>query len=185
MRRTIVLSAVLTVLVVATGVAVAASSPGSRNNGGDHGNDGRFHVLRVERNAGTDVVLDLDHSGSDALTVGDEIVSTAEFFIGDREVGKDGVVCTKVRVPEWFQCVATNSFEDGDLTVQFLGDFTSPEPGRFAITGGTRAYFGATGEVTFVDNPAPARDESRSGSSLRVEVTRSRRAGAVEAPARR
>jgi hypothetical protein len=45
------------------------------------------------------------------------------------------------------------------LTVQFLGDFTSPEPGHFAITGGTRGYFGATGEVTFVDNPAPGPDE--------------------------
>jgi hypothetical protein len=42
------------------------------------------------------------------LTIGDEVVSTAEFFIGDREVGKDGVACTKVRAPEWFQCVATN-----------------------------------------------------------------------------
>jgi hypothetical protein len=160
MRRTLILSAMLTVLVVATGVAVAASSPDSGRHGGDRSDDGRFHVLRVERNAGTDVVLDLDHSGSvDALTIGDEIVSTGEFFIGNREVGKDGVVCTKVRVPEWFQCVATNSFDKGDLTVQFLGDFTSPEPGHFAITGGTRAYFGATGEVTFVDNPPPARDQ--------------------------
>jgi hypothetical protein len=160
MRRTLVLCAVITVVVAVTGIGVAASSPpGPGGHRGDRG-DGRFHVLRVERNAGTDVPLDPDHSGStSALTIGDEIVSTAEFFIGNREVGKDGVVCSKVRAPEWFQCVATNSFDEGDLTVQFLGDFTSPEPGHFAITGGTRAYFGATGEVTFVDNPAPARDE--------------------------
>jgi hypothetical protein len=52
-----------------------------------------------------------------------------------------------------------SAFKLPDRTVQFLGDFTSPEPGHFAITGGTRAYFGATGEVTFVDKPAPARDE--------------------------
>jgi hypothetical protein len=160
MRRTLILSAMLTVLVVATGVAMAGSSPDPGRHGGGGSDEGRFHVIQVERNAGTDVPLDLDHSGSvDALTIGDEIVSTAEFFIGNREVGKDGVVCTKVRVPEWFQCVATNSFAKGDLTVQFLGDFTSPEPGHFAITGGTRAYFGATGEVTFVDNPPPARDQ--------------------------
>jgi hypothetical protein len=160
MRWILVLSTVLAFLVAAAGVSLATSSSrgsdGHKGSGGDHG---RFHVLRVERNAGTDVPLDLDHSGGDALTIGDEIVSTAEFFVGNREVGKDGVVCTKVRAPEWFQCVATNSFDKGDLTVQFLGDFTSPEPGRFAITGGTRAYRGATGEVTFVDNPAPARDE--------------------------
>jgi hypothetical protein len=159
MRRILLLGGVLTALVVATGVGVATSSSGSGRHGGHDGHHGRLHVLRVERNAGTDVVLDLDHSGSGALTIGDEIVSTAEFFIGNRGVGKDGVVCTKVRLPEWFQCVATNSFQEGDLTVQFLGDFTSPEPGHFAITGGTRAYFGATGEVTCVDNPAPARDE--------------------------
>ena len=160
MRRTLTLSAMLTVLVVATGVGVAASSSGPGTHGGNRSDHGRFHVIRVERNAGIDVPLDLDHSGSvEALTIGDEIVSTAEFFIGDREVGKDGVVCTKVRKPEWFQCVATNSFKKGDLTVQFLGDFTSPAPGRFAITGGTGAYFGATGEVTYVDNPPPARDQ--------------------------
>jgi hypothetical protein len=160
MRRTLTLSAALAFVVAAAGVALAAaSSPRAAGHDSDHGDNGRFHVLRVERNAGTDAVLDLDHSGSDTLTIGDEIVSTAEFFIGDREVGKDGVVCTKVRAPEWFQCVATNSFEHGDLTVQFLADFTSPEPGRFAITGGTRAYRGATGEVTFVDNPGPARDQ--------------------------
>ena len=160
MRWTLVLSTVLALFVAATGVSLATSSSGggSRHEGGG-GDHGRFHVLRVERNAGTDVMLDLDHSGGDALTIGDEIVSTAEFFVGNREVGKDGVVCTKVRSPEWLQCVATNSFPQGDLTVQFLADFTSPEPGHFAITGGTRAYFGATGEVTLVDNPGPARDQ--------------------------
>jgi hypothetical protein len=160
MRRTLTLSAMLAFVMAAAGVALAAASS-ARTDGhdGDHRDNGRFHILQVERNAGTDVVLDLDHSGSDALTIGDEVVSTAEFFIGDREVGKDGVVCTKVRAPEWFQCVATNAFDNGDLTVQFLGDFTSPQPGRFAITGGTRAYRGATGDVTFVDNPGPARDE--------------------------
>jgi hypothetical protein len=160
MRWTLVLSAVLALLVAATGISLAASSsPRADGQHGDRGHDGRFHVLKVERNAGKDVVLDLDHSGSDALTIGDEIVSTAEFFIGNREVGKDGVVCTKVRDENWFQCVATNSFAEGDLTVQFLADFDSPEAGHFAITGGTRRYFGATGEVTFVDNPDPARDE--------------------------
>jgi hypothetical protein len=160
MRWTFALSAVLALLVAATGVAFAGASSSGDDDGhnGDRGDRPRAHVLQVERNAGTDVVLDLDHSGSGALTIGDEIVSTAEFFIGDREVGKDGVVCTKVRAPEWFQCVATNSFDEGDLTVQFLGDFTSAEPGHFAITGGTREYRGATGEVTFVDNPDPARD---------------------------
>src|SRR5829696_9620747 len=82
MRRTLVLSAVLTVVLAVTGIGMASSSPGSGGHRGDHGDAGRFHVLRVERNAGMDVPLDLDHSGStSALTIGDEIVSTAEFFV--------------------------------------------------------------------------------------------------------
>ena len=125
MRRTFALSAVLALLVAATGVAFAGASTSGDDDGhnDDRGDRPRVHVLQVERNAGTDVVLDLDHSGSSALTIGDEIVSTAEFFIGDKEVGKDGAVCTKARTPEWFHCVATNSFDEGDLTVQFFADF--------------------------------------------------------------
>jgi len=159
MRWTFVLCTALAVLVAATGVSVARSSGGDDREKGRSGDNGRFHVLRVERSPGTQLVLDLDHSGGDATTVGDQLVLNAEFFVGNREIGSDGVVCTKVRTPEWFQCVATNSLPRGDLTVQFLADFTSPEPGHFAITGGTRAYFGASGEVTFVDHPDPARDD--------------------------
>ena len=160
MRWTFVLCAVLALLVAATGVSAAMSSSGGGDRHPDgRGDHGRFHVLRVERTPGTQLVLDLDHSGGDAVTVGDQLVLNAEFFVGDRQVGSDGVVCTKVRTPEWFQCLATNTLPGGDLTVQFLADFTSPEPGHFAITGGTGEYFGATGEVTFVDHPDPARDD--------------------------
>jgi hypothetical protein len=159
MRWTLVLCTALALLVAATGVSVATSSSGGDRPRGGSGDHGRFHVLHVKRTPGTQVVLDLDHSGGDATTVGDQLVLNAEFFVGNREFGSDGVVCTKVRSPEWYQCLATNSLPRGDLMVQFLADFTSPEPGRFAITGGTRAYFGATGEVTFVDNPDPALDD--------------------------
>jgi Spy/CpxP family protein refolding chaperone len=56
MRRTLVLGAVLTVVVTATGIGVAATSApgagGHHGDHGDHGDHGRFHVLRVERNGG-------------------------------------------------------------------------------------------------------------------------------------
>jgi len=142
------------VVAVATGVTVAtASSPGDAL-GGKH-----EHVLKVTRDAGTGAALDLDHSGKPTPdSIGDENVFSANFYMGDKRVGFDGGVCTLVRLPAYFQCVATNSFPEGDLMVQFLADFSRSAPGRFAITGGTRGYRGAQGEVTYIDNPDPQRD---------------------------
>jgi hypothetical protein len=137
--------------ILATTTAVATSSAGTGSTGG-----WTSHVIRVERVAGPTVPVDVDNSGG--ATIGDEFVTGAEFFSGGRRVGDDAVVCTRVRAPETYQCLATNSFRSGDLTVQFVADFTRPGTGYFAITGGTRTYRGATGEVTYTDNPEPARD---------------------------
>ena len=148
----------VTLVAVATGVTIAtASSPGDRL-GGKHG-----HVFTVTRDAGTGAALDLDHSATPGKppapdSIGDENVFSANFYMGDKRVGFDGGVCTLVRMPAYFQCVATNSFPEGDLMVQFLADFSRSAPGRFAITGGTRGYRGAQGEVTYIDNPDPQRD---------------------------
>jgi len=48
----------------------------------------------------------------------------------------------------------THKWPNGDLTVQFLEDFSNqnPPPYRFAITGGTGDYEGAHGEITYVSN---------------------------------
>jgi Allene oxide cyclase barrel like domain len=164
MRRTLILSAVLVLLISSTGVALAAVSSSAEvgsNEPGDHG--ARIQVLHVTRATGNDVILDLDHSATAAHpapdSVGDEDVFTADFYVGDTKVGLDGGVCKLARQPAIYNCVATNSFAKGDLTVQFLADFTQTAPGHFAITGGTGAYRGATGEVTFVDHPDPQRDD--------------------------
>jgi hypothetical protein len=146
-----------TLAAVVTGVTIAtASSPGDRPGGK------REHVLKVTRDAGTGAVLDLDHSATPGKpapdSMGDENVFSANFYVGDKRVGFDGGVCKLVRLPAYFQCVATNSFPEGDLMVQFLADFSRSAPGRFAITGGTRGYRGAQGEVTYIDNPDPQRD---------------------------
>jgi hypothetical protein len=158
MRRTLTLSAVLALLVTAVGVTLAGAS----SSGGDRGGK-RFHVLHVTRDTGNDVFLDLDHSATADNpapdSVGDEDVFTADFYVHDEKVGFDGGVCKLVRLPAFYHCIATNSFAEGDLTVQFLADFTQSAPGHFAITGGTGAYRGASGEVTYVDNPDPQRDD--------------------------
>jgi hypothetical protein len=155
-------TAALTVALLAAGAVTfaAASSPANddRNRGGK-----RLHVLHVERQAINDRFFDLDESATPNRpapdSIGDMYVFAADFYTGARKVGSDGGSCQLTRLPLIFHCVATNSFAEGDLTVQFLADWTQTAPGRFAITGGTRGYRGASGEVTFVDNPDPQRDD--------------------------
>jgi hypothetical protein len=164
MRRTVTLSALLALLVASTGVALAAASSSDEQGSDDRdGHRGRVQVLHVTRTTGDDVILDLDHSATAAHpapdSIGDEDVFTADFYIGDTNVGRDGGVCKLVRMPAIYHCIATNSFAKGDLTVQFLADFTQTAPGHFAITGGTGEYRGASGEVTYVDHPDPQRDD--------------------------
>jgi hypothetical protein len=158
MRRTTALTAAL--LAAGAVTLAATSSPAS---GDRHGGGKRLQVLHVERQAINDRFLDLDASATPSRpapdSIGDQYVFAADFYIGARKVGSDGGSCQLTRLPLIFHCVATNSFADGDLTVQFLADFTQTAPGRFAITGGTRKYRGASGEVTYVDNPDPQRDD--------------------------
>ena len=150
MRRLIALTTVL--VLAGGGAALAARQPSEHNRG-----HSRVQVLQVHRNAEQAVELDLDHSATAAKpapdSIGDQHVVTADFYQGTEHVGFDGAVCTLVRAPSWFHCVATNNFAEGSLTVQFLGDFSSPGPYHFAITGGTGAYRGARGEVLFVARP--------------------------------
>jgi hypothetical protein len=156
MRKTLRRGALAALLLAAAGVTVASASASRDDNG-------RVQVLQVTRTTGNDVILDLDHSATSAHpapdSVGDEDIFTADFYVGDEKVGFDGGVCKLVRLPAVYHCIATNSFAKGDLTVQFLADYTQTAPGHFAITGGTGAYRGASGEVTFVDHPDPQRDD--------------------------
>ena len=145
MRRILTLSTAVAILAI--GMAVTAASGDSAKRG-----KRKHHVIHVQRVVGQDVYLDLDHSGSPTPdSIGDEDVFWGEFFIGERKVGFDGGVCKLVRMPGWFHCVATNVFRKGSITAQFLTDFS--EPGHFAITGGTGAYRGASGEVLYVPKP--------------------------------
>jgi hypothetical protein len=158
-RRNIALSALLALLVLAAGAALAAGDP--PDEGDDHA---RVHVIEVQRDAGDQVALDLDHSATAAHpapdSIGDQLVARATFTQDGEEVGFDGVTCTLVRLPSWFNCVATNIIRDGSLTVQFLADLSTfgTQTQHFAITGGTGPYRGARGEVTFVATSDTAAD---------------------------
>jgi allene oxide cyclase-like protein len=133
------------------GIAASASSSGSSRP------ERRDHVLQVHRDVGHDFIIDADDSATPENpapdSVGDQDVYNGKFFARNKQVGRDGGVCTLVELPSIYHCVATNWFDKGQLAVQFIGDFSSTEPGHFAITGGTGAYRGARGEVKYVAKP--------------------------------
>lgn len=124
-------------LLSAAGVAAAsASSP-------DGPGVQVIHALRTTEDR---TQLDLGASGT---SLGDQQVFTARFDANGRTIGFDGGVCTVVRLPQVYQCVATNALPDGQLTAQALVDFQkAPGPFQFAITGGTDRYRSARGTVS-------------------------------------
>jgi hypothetical protein len=133
------------------GLATSASSSGSPEHAG------RLHVLQVHRDVGHDFIIDADDSAKAGKpapdSVGDQDVFNGKLYVRNKQVGTDGGACTLVELPSIYHCVATDWFEEGQLTVQFVGDFQFTGPGHFAITGGTGAYRGASGEVTYIAKP--------------------------------
>jgi hypothetical protein len=149
LSRTLIVASIAATAIL--GSAATAASSGSSQV------EGKVHVLEVHRDAGHDVFLDVDHSTTPEKpvpeSVGDQTVFNAKFLVGNDQVGREGGACTLVELPSIYHCNSTNWFDKGQLTVQFIGDFSSKEAGHFAITGGTGAYRGARGEVKYVAKP--------------------------------
>jgi hypothetical protein len=131
------LGALAVLLLAIAGVAAASASSSGRDRG--------VEVIHAVRTTEQQVALDLGARGS---TLGDQQVFSARFEANGQRIGFDGGVCTLVRTPQVYQCVATNSLPKGQLTAQGLVDFDkAPGPFLFAITGGTQEYRTAQGQV--------------------------------------
>jgi hypothetical protein len=116
---------------------VAAASASSPDGPG-------VQVIHAVRTTEDRTQLDLGAPGS---SLGDQQVFTARFEANGRTIGYDGGVCTLVRLPQIYQCVATNALPGGQLTAQALVDENASGPVQFAITGGTGRYRSARGMV--------------------------------------
>ncbi|MEV4511724.1 hypothetical protein AB0K00_22465 [Dactylosporangium sp. NPDC049525] len=97
-------------------------------------------------------------NGDAEVNLGDRSVFTHDLFVDDEKVGFDGGVCTVVRLEDgasYILCNVTMQLPDGTIAFQtFLDEKFPPPPFFTAITGGTGAYKGASGEM-HIDPASP------------------------------
>ena len=97
----------------------------------------------VER-ATTDVVVDTgakDDSAGDILTFANEVYDEANAT----KVGNDNGWCIRTVAGKAWECVATVSLADGQLTVE--GPFLDGKDSVWAVTGGTGKYMATRGDM--------------------------------------
>lgn len=97
----------------------------------------------VER-AATDVVTDTGEAGD---TVGDILTFANEVYdeTNTKMLGTDNGWCVRTVVGKAWECFWTMSLADGQITV--AGPFLDVGDSTLAITGGTGAYSGVSGEM--------------------------------------
>lgn len=112
----------------------------------------RFTV--IARNVQQDQI-DVGKAGP---SIGDYLAFSENDYRSGNKVGTDGGTCTLVKLSSTVgtaQCLITVSLAKGDLTLQGLARIplsgAPAKPFRLAITGGTRGYRTARGDVTATD----------------------------------
>ncbi|MQA79838.1 MAG: hypothetical protein GEV10_15380 [Streptosporangiales bacterium] len=98
-------------------------------------------------------------NGSADVNLGDRSMFTHALFLDDEEVGFDGGSCSVVRVEDdasyYILCNVSMMLPEGTIAFQtFVQEVFPPPPFYAAITGGTGAYAGATGEM-HIDPASP------------------------------
>jgi hypothetical protein len=131
---------VLGAVIALVALGGAAISPALGSSGDDEGQ----RTIRVVSVLEEQEFLDL---GAEGESVGDQFIFTSKLLKGGEQVGHDGVVCTIVSLERHeAQCVATEWFSGGQITLQGLISFAG-EPPAVPITGGSGKYEGAEGEL--------------------------------------
>jgi hypothetical protein len=149
--RKISLAAVAALMLAVASVTLASASASSSDT--QTSDKKSTQVIHLVAKTVQQANLDLGEPGD---SLGDQLVFSEDLFRDGKKVGHDGAVCTLVRlvprVSATFQCVATASLPEGQITVQGLPTFTDgPASFSLAITGGTGAYKTAHGQVKAVE----------------------------------
>jgi hypothetical protein len=162
----------LTVLaIVALGVLLFGSAVASAHGKGKQ-------TLRLTATENQSEYMD---NGTSGPSLGDQLVISETLHKNGREVGTSGIVCTVTEVtPPYdvitFHCAATLSLRRGQITIQGLLEIqgeNDPGPFTVAITGGTGAYRGASGEAVIRDV-----SETESAYTLRFDSGNKKHRGA-------
>lgn len=112
--------------------------------GGDPEEVPTIRTLRVIEHADTDAVTDHAPTGDSA---GDVLTFANPLFDEDntRQVGTNQGYCIRVVAGQSWECMWTAFLDDGQLTVE--GPFFDTKGSTLAITGGTRSFNGARGQM--------------------------------------
>ena len=144
MRRTAVAGAAVAVAVVAAGATVTSASPS-----GQRGE--RVEILRTTTEETSRAFQDFDNSGG--ISPGDNVVLAADVRRDGRVIGYSltkGTVTRVIGQRALWNLWAVAAFPDGEITVHGTFDSAAGEgPHRYAITGGTRKYRRARGQVVY------------------------------------
>lgn len=98
-------------------------------------------------------------NGSGEVNLGDRSMFTHALFADDQEIGFDGGACSVVRIADdgtyHLLCNVSMMLPEGTIAFQtFIEEVFPPPPFYAAITGGTGAYAGASGEM-HIDPASP------------------------------
>lgn len=134
-----------TAAILAFGILVLGPASASADG------KGKRDDLRLVATTNQEEFVDV---GAPGLSLGDQFVFSEVLRSRGREVGTSGGVCTVTEIVAYealtAHCVATLSLRRGQITLQGLVEFQGEDdtgPFTVAITGGTGAYRGASGEA--------------------------------------
>lgn len=148
MFKRAILGVAIVLVLAAAGVTIAAASSSS---GAASSDPTRMQTIQLVAKQTQATLLVLAASGHGP--VGNQILTTDDVYRQGGKVGHDATVCQFMadlgQAGGRFQCVATVSLPEGQLTVQGLATLTETgtQPFTLAITGGTGAYRTAHGQV--------------------------------------
>jgi hypothetical protein len=149
MFKKAILGVGIVLVLAAAGVTVAAASSSSTD-----ANKHRAQTIQLVAKQTNSTLLVLAASGHGP--VGNQFLSTDDLYRQGRKVGDDATACQFMadlgQAGGRFQCLATLSLPEGQLTAQGLVTLTETggQPVTLAITGGTGAYRTAHGQARIV-----------------------------------
>lgn len=149
MFKKAILGVAIVLVLAAAGVTVAAASSSSAD-----ASKHRAQTIQLVAKQTNSTLLVLAEPGHGP--VGNQFLGTDDLYRQGRKVGDDATVCQFMadlgQAGGRFQCVATLSLPEGQLTAQGLVTLTETggQPVTLAITGGTGAYRTAHGQARIV-----------------------------------